>query len=95
MTLAVVAGACRRLGLTGQGRGGDEPGEEHGSRGDRQRRRQMEAEPHVIALLRGRMTRHSGAGATIESRAGSVGLQSYIGPDCAVAQTSAVPGRPA
>ena len=50
MILAMVAGACRRLGLTGQRRGGDEPGKEHGSRGHRQRWRQMEAEPHVIAL---------------------------------------------
>jgi hypothetical protein len=41
LTLAVVALARRRLGLTGQRRGADEPDEEHGSHGDRQRRRQV------------------------------------------------------
>jgi hypothetical protein len=48
LVVTVAARARRRLGLPGHCRGSDEPGQQHGSRGRRQHRRQMKAEPHVV-----------------------------------------------
>jgi hypothetical protein len=56
LVVTVAARARRRLGLPGHRRGSDEPGQEHGSCGDRQRRRQLQAEPHVVPSPRGRTT---------------------------------------
>lgn len=72
--VVTVASARRCLGLPGHRRGSDESGQEYRSRGDRQHRRPMEAEPHVVPSPRGRTTDAATAGRSRIRAAVSWGL---------------------